>query len=196
MLKDFQLVGQDLFMAGINNSHSGNLSVRYGDRIVITRRGSMLGHLTERDLIETGLEKNDSHITLASTEIRVHRAIYRQTSALAIVHAHPVFATALSLIDDEIIPVDSEGSYVLHKVPVLSAEHTIGSQEVEENLPFLLRESKIVMLRGHGCFAIGQLLEEAYQLTTSLEHSCKILYHVKALQGNLSDDKTKKLKRW
>lgn len=189
MLKDFQMVGQDLFAAGINNSHSGNLSVRYGDRIVITRRGSMLGHLTERDLIETGLEKNDSHITLASTEIRVHRGIYKHTSALAIVHAHPVFATALSLLEDEIIPVDSEGSYLLHKVPVLSAEHTIGSQEVEENLPFLLRESKIVMLRGHGCFAIGQLLEEAYQLTTSLEHSCKILYHMRVLQGNLSENK-------
>lgn len=183
MLKEFQLVGQDLFAAGINNSHSGNLSVRYGDRIVITRRGSMLGHLTERDLIETGLEKNDSHITLASTEIRVHRGIYQHTSALAIVHAHPVFATAISLLEDEIIPVDSEGSYLLHKVPVLSAEHTIGSQEVEENLPFLLRESKIVMLRGHGCFAIGQLLEEAYQLTTSLEHSCKILYNMRVLKA-------------
>ena len=89
MLKDFQLIGQDLFLAGLNSSHSGNLSIRQGDRLVITRRGSMLGRLTERDLIETGLEKNDSHITLASTEIRVHRAIYKNTAALAVVHAHP-----------------------------------------------------------------------------------------------------------
>ncbi len=196
MLKEFQLVGQDLFSAGINNSHSGNLSVRYGDRIIITRRGSMLGHLAERDLIETGLEKNDSKITLASTEIRVHRAIYKHTSALAIVHAHPVFATALSLVEDEIIPVDSEGAYFLHKIPVLGAEHTVGSQEVEEKLPYLLREYKIVMLRGHGSFAIGQLMEEAYQLTTSLEHSCKILYHTRNLQGQAKGKQTNKNQAW
>lgn len=196
MLKEFQMVGRDLFLAGINNSHSGNLSVRYGDRIIITRRGSMLGHITERDLIETGLEKNDSNITLASTEIRVHRAIYKHTSALAIVHAHPVFATALSLLEEEIIPVDSEGAYLLHKIPVLGAEHTVGSQEVEEKLPHLLKEYKIVMLRGHGSFATGQLLEEAYQLTTSLEHSCKIIYHTRLLRGDLKDDKTGKYKAW
>lgn len=183
MLKMFQLVGRDLFQAGLNNSHSGNLSIRQGDRIIITRRGAMLGHLSERDLIETGLEKNDSHITLASTEIRVHRAIYRQTAALAIVHAHPVFATSLSLIEDEIIPVDSEGAYFLHKIPVLSVEHTVGSQEVEARLPDLLKDHKIVMVRGHGSFAIGQLLEEAYQLTASLEHSCKIAYYTRLLKG-------------
>jgi L-fuculose-phosphate aldolase len=196
VLKEFQLVGQDLFTAGINNSHSGNLSVRYADRIIITRRGSILGHLTQRDMIETGLEKNDSNITLASTEIRVHRAIYQQTSALAIVHSHPVFATALSLVDDEIIPIDSEGAYLLHKIPVLGAEHTVGSQEVEEKLPHLLKEYKIVMLRGHGSFAIGQLMEEAFQLTTSLEHSCKILYHTRLLRGDLKEDKTGKYKGW
>jgi L-fuculose-phosphate aldolase len=67
MLKDFAYIGRDLFLSGLNSSHSGNLSVRFGDRIVITRRGAMLGQLTERDLIETGLARNDSHIILAST---------------------------------------------------------------------------------------------------------------------------------
>ncbi|AVX20474.1 L-fuculose-phosphate aldolase [Carboxydocella sporoproducens DSM 16521] len=197
MLNMFQLVGRDLFQSGLNNSHSGNLSIRQGDRIIITRRGAMLGHLTERDLIETGLEKNDCHITLASTEIRVHRAIYRNTAALAIVHAHPVFATTLSLLEDEIIPVDSEGAYLLHKIPVLSVEHTVGSQEVEQKLPDLLKEYKIVMVRGHGSFAIGQLLEEAYQLTASLEHSCKIAYYTRLLKERENPKaKTKQLAQW
>ena len=31
------------------------------------------------------------------------------------------------------------------------------------------------MLRGHGPFAIGHLLEEAYQLTSVLEQTCKVL---------------------
>ena len=57
MLKDFQRFGRDLFLAGLNSSHSGNLSVRRGDKIIITRRGSMLGNLAEQDIIETGLQK-------------------------------------------------------------------------------------------------------------------------------------------
>ena len=79
MLKDFAYIGRDLFLSGLNSSHSGNMSIRCGDRIIITRRGAMLGQLTEQDLIETGLTKNDSHIILASTEIGVHRAIYQGT---------------------------------------------------------------------------------------------------------------------
>lgn len=196
MIKDFQRFGRDLFLAGLNSSHSGNLSVRYGDRIVITRRGSMLGHLENRDLIETGLEKNDGNIILASTEIGVHRAIYKGTSALAIVHAHPVHAIALSLLEEEIIPVDSEGAYLLHKVPVLGAEHTIGSRELEEKLPGLLKEYKIVMVRGHGSFAVGQMLEEAYQWTSSLENVCRIIYLTHTLRGEVKDKRSAKFKEW
>ena len=38
-----------------------------------------------------------------------------------------------------------------------------------------LKEYDLVMLRGHGPFAIGHLLEEAYQLTSVLEMACRIL---------------------
>ncbi|OPX83862.1 MAG: L-fuculose phosphate aldolase [Pelotomaculum sp. PtaB.Bin104] len=196
MLEEFQKFGRDLFLAGLNSSHSGNLSVRFGDRILITRRGAMLGHLGEGDLVETGLVKNDSHIILASTEIRVHRAIYKNTAALAIVHAHPVHAIALSLIEDEIIPVDSEGSYLLHKIPVLSAEHTIGSQELEQKLPLLLTEYKIVMVRGHGSFAVGSVLEEAYQWTSSLENICRIIYLTRTIREELKVKGSIKYKDW
>ncbi|MDD4238013.1 MAG: aldolase [Desulfotomaculaceae bacterium] len=196
MLKDFQKLGRDLFLSGLNSSHSGNLSVRYGDRIVITRRGSMLGHLEERDLIETGLAKNDSKIILASTEIGVHRAIYKGTSALAVVHAHPVHAIALSLLEDQIIPVDSEGAYLLHKIPVIGAEHTIGSQELEKSLPGLLSKYKIVVVRGHGSFAVGQMLEEAYQWTSSLEQVCRIICLTRTLQGEIKDQRSAKFKDW
>ncbi|MCL5058480.1 MAG: aldolase [Actinobacteria bacterium] len=196
MLKIFQQIGRDLFQSGLNNSHSGNISVRFGDRIIITRRGSMLGHLQVGDLIETGLDKNDSNITLASTEIRVHRAIYKGTPALAIVHAHPPHAISLSLAEDEIIPVDSEGSYLLHKIPVIHAEHTIGSEELEQSLPEMLKEYKAVMVRGHGSFAVGQLPEEAYQWTSSLEHSSRIIMLTRALGYDPGAAKTGKNSRW
>ncbi|HWJ04110.1 MAG TPA: aldolase [Verrucomicrobiae bacterium] len=196
MYREFSQIGRDLFLQGLNSSHSGNMSIRLGDRLVITRRGSMLGRLKESDLIETGLDKNDSHITLASTEIGVHRSIYKNTAALAIVHAHPVYATALSLVDEEIIPIDSEGQYMLHRIPVLSFEHTVGSEEVARILPEYLKEYKVVMIRGHGSFATGQLIEEAYQWTSSLENISKIIYLARTLSGDIKDKKSEKYGQW
>lgn len=180
MYEDIKQVGRDLFLQNAVSSHGGNISIRIGDRILITRRGSMIHHLTDADIIETGIYEDDSGIILASTELKVHRAIYKETTAMAIVHAHPVYATALSLGVDAIIPIDSEGSYLLHKVPVLSSEHTVGSKEVMQIVPKALKEYKIVMLRGHGSFSIGQMLEEAYQWTSSLEVSCQILHLIKS----------------
>ena len=187
LLEQFRRIGRDLFVAGLVSSHGGNMSVRQGDRILITRRGSMLAQLEERDVIDTGLEENDANVTLASTEIVVHRAIYQATSALAIVHTHPPYAIAQSLVKDEIVPVDSEGSYLLHKVPVVAAQLTAGSTEVAELLPRWLKEYDLVMLRGHGPFAIGHLLEEAYQLTSVLEMACRILTVAEGMGAELKE---------
>jgi L-fuculose-phosphate aldolase len=181
VFRQFQEIGRDLYVAGLVSSHGGNLSMRFGDRVVIKRRGAMLGRLKEGDLIETGLEKADSGVMLASTELVVHRAIYRTTPALAIVHAHPRTAIALSLSRDEIVPIDNEGSYLLHKVPVVAAEFASGSAEMVERLPAALQEYKIVMLRGHGCFAIGQTLDEAFQWVSCLEESCQIILAAKTI---------------
>jgi len=184
MLDQFQTFGSDLFYRGLTSSHGGNISVRMGDRIIITRTGAMLAHLTEKDLIETGLDEDDSNIMLASSELVVHREIYQNTAALAIVHVHPPFAVALSLIvEDAIFPIDSEGSYLFRKVPVMQTETTVGSKDVARIAAEVLREYKIFMLRGHGCFSIGPVLEEAFQWCSSLEESCKMYYYTKTLQA-------------
>jgi len=88
IFEQFREVGRDLYDANMISSHGGNLSMRFGDRIIIKRRGAQLGRLKPHDLVETGLEKNDSAVALASTELIVHRAIYKQTPALAVVHCH------------------------------------------------------------------------------------------------------------
>jgi L-fuculose-phosphate aldolase len=173
-------IGRDLFLRGLISSHAGNISIRIGQKICITRRGSMLGRIAPDDLVDVDLEKPDSHVLRASSEVVVHRAVYRNTSALAIVHAHPPYATLLSMLCDELIPVDSEGSYLFKKVPVVSVEKTIGSREAAGLISECLKDFKIVMMRGHGSFARGDMLEEAYMLTSSLEASAFFLYHLEA----------------
>lgn len=175
MYEQFRDIGRDVFLSGLISSHGGNMSVRLGDRMLITRRGSMLGRLGERDVIETALEHEDSEVALASTEIVVHRAIYAKTNGLAILHTHSPNTILRSMMEDEIVPIDSEGSYLLHKVPVFSLPQTAGSSEVADVVSEALREYKCVLLRGHGPFAIGTVLEEAFQWISCLEMSCKIL---------------------
>jgi L-fuculose-phosphate aldolase len=181
ILRQFQEIGRDLYVADLVSSHGGNISIRLGNRLIIKRRGAMLGRLKEEDLIETGLEKTDSGVMLASTELIVHRAIYLATRALAVVHAHPRTAIALSLSREEIVPIDNEASYLLHKVPVVAAEFASGSPELVEKVPAALQQYKIVMLRGHGCFSVGQTLDEAFQWVSCLEEACQIIMAAKII---------------
>ena len=181
ILRQFQEIGRDLYVADLVSSHGRNISVRLGNRLIIKRRGAMLGRLREEDLIETGLEKTDSAVMLASTELIVHRAIYLATRALAVVHAHPRVAIALSLSREEIVPIDNEASYLLHKVPVVAAEFASGSPELVEKVPAALQQYKIVMLRGHGCFSTGQTLDEAFQWVSCLEEACQIIMAAKTI---------------
>jgi L-fuculose-phosphate aldolase len=173
----FRDLGRDLFLRGLISSHAGNMSIRRGRKMFITRRGAMLGRLREGDLIDVGIDGNDSHVISASSEFVVHKAIYRNTSALAVVHAHPPYATLLSMTEEELIPVDSEGSYSLKRVPVVSPEMTIGSEEAAHIVSEHLKDYKIVLMRGHGSFARGDMLEEAYMLTSCLESSAFYLFH-------------------
>jgi Ribulose-5-phosphate 4-epimerase and related epimerases and aldolases len=78
----------------------------------------MLSSIDEADLVETGIVRNNRATPLASAELAVHRTIYKRTSALAVVHAHPPYAVALSFTEEEIIPCDMEGRALLLKVPV------------------------------------------------------------------------------
>jgi L-fuculose-phosphate aldolase len=181
ILSQFQSVGQNLFSQGLVCSHSGNLSIRLGENIIITRRGSQLGCLEENDLIETGISKNSRATPLASIELPVHRAIYQQTSAQAIVHAHPPHAVALSMAETEIVP-NAEGLSVIGRVPVLGWHMEITPGGLVDIIAQALRQHRIIMVYGHGSFAVGQLLEEAYSFTTALEEDCRVICLLKSLR--------------
>jgi L-fuculose-phosphate aldolase len=170
----FRDIGRDLYVAGLTTSHGGNMSVRLGDGIIITRRGSMLGRLGDDDLVETDMEPCAAD-DRCSREIVVHRAIYAATDARAIVHAHPPHTVARSFGHDSIVPADSEGLYVLGEVPVVEAATTIASSEAAEVLARSLGSARVAVLRTHGSFATGASLEEAFMHVSVLEASAVIL---------------------
>lgn len=176
MIKDLILFGKVLYEQGLNHSHSGNISVRNGNNILIKKHGSMLGYLTKKDIVSINL-KDDKKDKLASLEAKVHRAIYLKNSKVkAIAHGHTVYATILSLKLKGIKPIDSEGKYYLPYIPVLDCKDTIGSDEVARKIPDLILKYKCVIVKGHGAFAIGENLSQASLYVSVAETASKIIY--------------------
>ncbi|MFC2032472.1 aldolase [Chloroflexota bacterium] len=183
-LSHFQTVGHELFARGLVSSCSGNISIRIGDRIIITRRSCMLNCLQEQDLIETGINKNDRSTPFASLELPVHRAIYQTTPALAIIHAHSPHTVALSLVETEIIPNDAEILSLIGRVPILGWNMEVKPGGLADTIAQALKHHRIVIVHGHGSFAIGQILDEAHKCTTTLEESCQVICLLKSIQVN------------
>lgn len=172
MLEEMATFGEKLVEDGLVRSHFGNISVRIDNKMLITKRGAMLDKLSKDSVVEVDLEKSKSMV--ASMESKVHREIYRRTSALAVIHAHPIYAVVESLIlsQDKITPMDCEGLYYLREIPIVKGE--AGSKKLADNVSSVLRDYKGVIVRGHGTFTAGKTLEEAYILTSMIEHSCKV----------------------
>jgi len=71
---------------------------------------------------------------------------------------------------------------LLSRVPILGTEMVVKTGELAGEIARLLSEYKVVLVRGHGSFAVSQLLEEAYSYTVVLEQSSRLLYLLKALR--------------
>ncbi|MDP6101105.1 MAG: class II aldolase/adducin family protein [Dehalococcoidia bacterium] len=182
ILSQFQAVGRGLFQRGLISSHSGNLSMLLEDKLLITRRGCMLGDIRDLDLVETRLDRSDRISPLASSELQVHRTIYQNTKSRALVHAHPPHAIALSLTEKVVTPRDGEGMGLVPSVPVLGGAG-ITPRDIADPIAEALRDYPIVLVYGYGCFAASQLLEETLLWITAMEESCHILFLLKSL-GN------------
>ena len=56
------------------------------------------------------------------------------------------------------IPVDIEGQYFLHEIPIVGGGS--GTAELGENLCLVLSKVDGAIVQGHGTFAVGKTLEE------------------------------------
>lgn len=166
---EFERIGKRLFAEHLAGGNFGNMSVRTKDGFFIKRTGTCLDTAAEPVLVPLSGNVPKE----ASSEYRVHRAVYTTTNHAAIVHAHPPYAVAASLVMNEIVPEDSEGVMFCPRIPVVTGAP--GSEEIAEAVARALTTSKLVIARGHGTFAAGATLDEAYVITSLAEHSCRVL---------------------
>lgn len=171
---DFERIGKRLFAEHLAGGNFGNLSVRKGDGFYIKRSGAYLDTATEPVFVPFSGAVTPG----ASSEFRVHREVYKKTAHCAIVHAHPPAAVALSLLRDEVHPEDSEGKMFCPVIMVVGGEP--GSQEIADSVSDAMSRSNLVIARGHGTFAAGKTLDEAYILTSLAEHACRVLWYKQA----------------
>jgi L-fuculose-phosphate aldolase len=167
---DFERIGKRLFAENLVGANFGNMSLRKDDEgFFIKRTGEYVD--TPGEIIFVPMEGDVPKD--ASSEYRVYRAVYKKCSHAAIVHAHPPYAVAVSLLLNEVIPIDSEGGMFCPLIRVVKGRP--GTDELAENVARCLAGAPVVIARGHGTFAAGKTLDEAYVLTSLTEHSCQVL---------------------
>jgi len=179
IFKDFDLVGKDLSDRGLISSHAGNISLRIDEHLIVTKSGSMSGWLNPDELVMVSIENSDDeNEKFASTESIVHKEIYRNTDAKAIIHAHNPYCTTLSFILNEIKCLDLEGKLFLDTIPVIECENPTASPELAKKVSQNLIDNPVVVVKSHGIFAKGNTLKEALKHITGAEQSAEIIYRL------------------
>jgi L-fuculose-phosphate aldolase len=160
---------------------SGNLSVRVGDHIAITPSGAAYEDLTPESICVIDLDGNRVEDGLEpSSEVPMHTSVYKSTDAKAVVHTHPLYASTLSAVVDELPAVHY--MVALLGGPVRVAPYaTFGSPELAENSITALQDRYGVILQNHGATTYGESLAKAYTRSIYLEWVCRMYYQAKLL---------------
>ena len=184
MHKERELIieyGRRMLTDGLTVGTSGNISVRVGENIAITPSGVEYEWLAPEDICVITLDGD--HVDgpdNPSSEVPMHTVVYQNTDALAVVHTHPVYATVLGTLVDEIPPIH----YMLALLggPVRVAPYAqFGTQELARGCHEAMKDRYGVLLRNHGATTYGGTLATAYSRSIYLEWLCRIYCEAKAL---------------
>ncbi|MER5885014.1 methylthioribulose 1-phosphate dehydratase [Streptomyces sp. NPDC001941] len=187
-----------LYERGWMPGTSGNLSVRLpepGGLALITAGGRDKGELTVQDMVEisvaTGVLARPARLG-ASPESVLHAALYRTTTAGAVIHAHCPYATAaatltargrkaaeprhLRLERFELLKGLGTGDPDRVDVPVLANHADVErvADDVEDLLDTADDPPPVLLIADHGALAWGADLARARDHLERLESLCQL----------------------
>ncbi|WP_298961496.1 class II aldolase/adducin family protein [uncultured Roseibium sp.] len=157
---------------GINQGTSGNISVRAGKKMIITPSGVPYDRMTP-DMLATvpiqGKGKAKGPFP-PSTEWQFHQALLRNKPDMhAVVHAHPVHCTALS-INRMAIPACHYMVAIFGGNTVPLADYALfGSDELSEHVTGAMTSRHGCLMANHGAVVVGETLEKALWRMEELE---------------------------
>ena len=147
---------------GINQGTSGNVSVRTGEGFLITASGIAYEKMKHEHVVEMDLEGGYRGDYLPSTEWRMHMDIFKaRPEAVAIVHVHSTYATALACLRKEIpafhYMIGIAGGASLR----VSDYAEFGTQELSNTMLKAMEGRSGCLLANHGQICFGNSLEQA-----------------------------------
>lgn len=165
-----------LYQRNLVTATDGNVSIRVApDCILLTPSGKNKGFVKPEEILVLDLSGNVVEGTgKASKEYPMHRAIYEsREDAGAVVHTHPVYATAFALAGKN-IPEDHliETGMMLKKV-ALAGYATPGTLEMAEVIAPYIEEHNAILLQNHGALTVGKDLMDAFNKMEVLESVAK-----------------------
>lgn len=156
--------------SGLVHGTSGNVSARLGDGMLITPSGRAYDTMAAEEIVEMGPSGKWQGKLRPSSEWRFHQDIYAARPEIhAIVHAHPVSATALA--------VHGMGIGAFHYMVAIAGGRdircadyaTFGTQELSDAVVAALKDRKSCLMAHHGMIACGADLGEALQIAEEVE---------------------------
>jgi len=164
---------KDLDAVGLVLHSSGNVSARYGENVFITASGVPYSRMTTEHVIEVDMEGNPLEGELMpSIEKGMHLGLFQaRQDVQAVIHSHPVFATAFAAARKPIPAfLDEMAVYVGGTVEVcewaLSGSHDLAEAAVET-----VGQKAAALLANHGMIACGVDIEEALHVTKLVERA-------------------------
>ncbi|RLA30216.1 MAG: class II aldolase/adducin family protein [Gammaproteobacteria bacterium] len=180
-----------LLTTGLIVNTSGNVSIRVGEHVVITPSGRDYKSLTPRDIAVVDLKGNviDGEM-LPSSETPLHMSVYASNQEVgAIVHAHSIYATAISTVLDLLPTIHYQMVDLGGAVPV-APYRTFGTDELAEVTSQALLGRSAVIMKNHGSLTTADTIDKALGRCVTLEWCSKV--YLKALSAGspniLSDD--------
>lgn len=180
VLAEIRAVGRYTVERGLVDSFFGNISFRVGETIYISQTAASLDELSGCIDPVPADNRSTAGIT-ASSELLAHRRIYEATGARAILHGHPKFAVAMSMLcEEKNCPVkdcwkDCPNVRMLGDTPVVAGE--IGAGGLAVRVPPVIGAPGKAIVYGHGVFAIGRDgFEEAFRSMVEVENRCRADY--------------------
>lgn len=181
-------IGQRVYSRGMVAANDGNFSVKIGpNEILCTPTGVSKGYMTPEMICKVDLEGNVLEANAPykpSSEVKMHLRIYKLRSDVnAVVHAHPMYATAHAIcgipLDKQIMP---ESTIFLGEVPI-AGYGLPSTPEIPDAVEPFLDSHDAVLLENHGALAWGPDLLGAYFKLEGLEFYAELCYRTQMMGG-------------
>jgi ribulose-5-phosphate 4-epimerase/fuculose-1-phosphate aldolase len=162
------------------------------DRFLVKGRGyevDALAMIKPQDLVLCDLEGNKVDGPDGVTqcfEVKMHSCLLRERPDVnAVVHAHPRYVVAMSVVGDPLRPCCQEGAQLVRRpLPVYPHMRIVVTEEQGMDVVRTMGNARALILLGHGATTVGRSLQEAITTMLQLEEQARMNWVVRAAGGS------------